>query len=92
MLILNKASVDLCRIRRSKDARIETGLRFGNQLFYPCGSFAPTEMHEAINFYRSCPGSTLIVSDDTGYQVWCHLPAMECVDTTAERTLTASVA
>lgn len=89
MLILNKASVELCQVRRSRGAVVEVGLRFGKQLFYPCGSFAETQLHEAIDFYRSCPGSSLIVSDDTSHQVWCNLPTMEFVEAVPGRDLTA---
>ncbi|BAC90113.1 hypothetical protein [Gloeobacter violaceus] len=92
MLILNKASVDLCPIRRSRRSGIEVGLKFGDHLFYPCSNFAATEMREAIAFYRSCPGSSLIVSDEDGFQVWCNLPNLETVDAVGEKELSTVAA
>jgi len=80
MLIVHKESLDPCQVRRSQDTEIEKGLKLGKQVFYPCGLFSMTEMHEAIDFYRSCSRNSIIVSDNAGYEVWCTLPAMEQVN------------
>lgn len=80
MLIVHKESLDPCQVRRSQEAEIENGLKLGEKVFYPCGVFSTTEMHEAIDFYRSCSRNAIIVSDNAGYEVWCTLPTMEQVE------------
>jgi hypothetical protein len=79
MLIVHKESLAPCQVRRDQDAEIENALKLGEKVFYPCGIFSTTEMHEAIDFYRSCSRNAIIVSDNAGYEVWCTLPTMKQV-------------
>jgi hypothetical protein len=83
MLIVHKASLDSCEIRRSEQAALEVGLRLGEQLYYPCGIFATAEMREAVDFYRSCNQNAIIVSNPDGFEVWCELATPLCADSPA---------
>ncbi|MBC8123277.1 MAG: hypothetical protein H7Y22_15755 [Gemmatimonadaceae bacterium] len=77
MLILHKAFVEYCPVRRSEKTRIELGIKFKAKLFYPCARFDEVDFHDAAVFHRSYREESLVVSEGGQYAVYCYLPALE---------------
>lgn len=77
MLILHKAFVEYCPVRRSEQTRIELGIKFKGKLFYPCARFDEVDFHHAVAFHRSYREESLVVAEDGHYTVFCYLPALE---------------
>ncbi|WP_287130289.1 hypothetical protein [Candidatus Cyanaurora vandensis] len=80
MIILNRSVVTYCEVKRQGSPEIETGIRWGDQLYVVYAAFPIEEEAQARFFVKTCKRKALIVNLGNSCTVWCQLPGLEQVE------------